>query len=1151
MANAFNLTAQLQLQAPTNTAQVANQISNQLNGITVNVQVKANPQQLAAANSQMQGLSKASQQASNNVGNLNKSLSEAARRFSVITIATGSMLALARSIKGAFGDAIEFERELIKIEQVTGKSVKQLSGLTKEITKLSTSLGASSKDLLGISRILTQAGFEINKVGKALDILAKTTLGATFENIEDTTEGAVAVLRQFGEEARKTGGDIKFLQQTMDAINSVSKSFAVESGDLITVIRRTGGVFEAAGGKVNELIALFTSVRSTTRETAETISTGLRTIFTRLQRTDTVDQLQELGIQLRNSKGEFVGAYEAVKRLSVGLSALDPKDFRFSQIVESLGGFRQIGKVLPLIKQFTVAQDALRVAQTSGGSVARDAATAQQSLAVQFERTKEKFEALVRGLADSSSFQTMARGVLKLADAFIKIVDALEPLLPMLLPLLGLKLGKALAPGLGALSGASRFAQGRNQGGPIKKFASGGMVPGTGNRDTVDAMLTPGEFVIRKGSVKKIGMDKLQQMNAKGYATGGKVGGFNASSGLIKDSKTTFSKAANTEFDTSINRFNKSDSFSFSRGIDKSIDVNELTDAQNKLGATEAYIKAVKSGDNRARGDAFENIAKSVYGLKLSKATNARIDAIGRRNSELLEIKSEKGSLSDKSLSEKAIGAAINPKDTATDGVVAKVLTKEELTSFSNDIDLPNVGVIQDITNLSKINQKLKTKGGQDVIQGAGFDKRQAQQKQQAQKAALGGFIQKFAAGGAVQSILADNKVGAANLDVGKDSDVKLGVTPARVNATDPVKNNNFLKNFGGVAKYIQSQGRTKLPSYTLKRKSLDKSTGDQFRTNIVSEVASAADRAAGKVGQDLIGKRVKASEEAKETLSKKLVKEGGVIGSVFEDVLNIVGNEGAFAPTNQFQPFDFPNGLSGPLADNYQGLPSSFVDARKRQGSKDKGAFETKIANQIALEAAASPFGKKNIPAKGSKKAQESALGGMIKRFARGGPAGGDTVPALLTPGEFVFNKDAAQKIGGAKLDAMNKQGKVQGFAKGGAVGGVQRFGDGGRAPTVEEYKAYAGQQGLSGVTNTSMGGRGPSGTSEFNTAANNVQDALDALGLKLTDLTNDQILGFEQAISSGASEIDVLAAAATAASAAQLEKDTQNNKFQCYNPR
>ena len=227
------------------------------------------------------------------------------------------------------------------------------------------------------------------------------------------------------------GGDIKFLEQTMDAINSVSKKFAVESGDLITVIRRTGGVFEAAGGSVNELIALFTSVRATTRESAETISTGLRTIFTRIQRTDTVDQLKALGIQLRDSQGQFVGAFEAVRRLSAGLSSLDPKDYRFSDIVESLGGFRQIGKVIPLIKQFAVAQDALNVAQSASGSVTRDAATAQQALSVQAGKVSEKFGELIRKFSDSSTFKSIAKFTFRFGKSLYccgRCFDSVAPL---------------------------------------------------------------------------------------------------------------------------------------------------------------------------------------------------------------------------------------------------------------------------------------------------------------------------------------------------------------------------------------------------------------------------------------------------------------------------------------------------------------------------------------------------------------------------------------------------------------------------------------------------------------------------------------------------------------------------------------------------
>ena len=61
----------------------------------------------------------------------------------------------------------------------------------------------------------------------------------------------------------------------------------------------------------------------------------------------------------------------------------------------------------------------------------------------------------------------------------------------------------------------------------------GGTVPGSGNTDTVPAMLTPGEFVMSKGAVQRYGASTLAGMNAAAggtnrptlgrYKTGGKV----------------------------------------------------------------------------------------------------------------------------------------------------------------------------------------------------------------------------------------------------------------------------------------------------------------------------------------------------------------------------------------------------------------------------------------------------------------------------------------------------------------------------------------------------------------------------------------------------------------------------------------------------
>ena len=74
-----------------------------------------------------------------------------------------------------------------------------------------------------------------------------------------------------------------------------------------------------------------------------------------------------------------------------------------------------------------------------------------------------------------------------------------------------------------------------------KKMNKGGTVPGSGTGDTVPAMLTPGEFVMSKGAVDKIGVDNLTAMNASGggtnvpklmkFAGGGMVPGIDAPSG--------------------------------------------------------------------------------------------------------------------------------------------------------------------------------------------------------------------------------------------------------------------------------------------------------------------------------------------------------------------------------------------------------------------------------------------------------------------------------------------------------------------------------------------------------------------------------------------------------------------------------------------
>jgi TP901 family phage tail tape measure protein len=51
----------------------------------------------------------------------------------------------------------------------------------------------------------------------------------------------------------------------------------------------------------------------------------------------------------------------------------------------------------------------------------------------------------------------------------------------------------------------------------FKGFAAGGPVPGSGNRDSVPALLTPGEYVIRRDVAQRLGRDLLDAINGGGW----------------------------------------------------------------------------------------------------------------------------------------------------------------------------------------------------------------------------------------------------------------------------------------------------------------------------------------------------------------------------------------------------------------------------------------------------------------------------------------------------------------------------------------------------------------------------------------------------------------------------------------------------------
>lgn len=141
------------------------------------------------------------------------------------------------------------------------------------------------------------------------------------------------------------------------------------------------------------------------------------------------------------------------------------------------------------------------------------------------------------------------------------------------------------------------------------------------------------------------------------------------------------------------------------------------------------------------------------------------------------------------------------------------------------------------------------------------------------------------------------------------------------------------------------------------------------------------------------------------------------------------------------------------------QGL--NIIAQREAYRTQQRKAFQQQLVGTIASAALSAGIGKLMTPAAkglsklpisygasanpasygpmafgpftGAGKGMFKAYGGMIRRYASGGPT--DDIPALLMSGEYVMNRGATSKYGRRLLDSMN-QGRAPRFADGGEVG-------------------------------------------------------------------------------------------------------------------
>ena len=370
------------------------------------------------------------------VDEFRKSLDASNARVLAFGASAGAIFAIQKGFENLVKTTINVQKNLTDINTILGLSAKNLSNFGDQLFKVAGQTGQSFETV-------SQAAVEFSRQGLGVEETLKRTRDALILtrlsglDVVSSTQALTATINSFNKVALDS-------TQIVNKLATVDAAFAVSSADLADAISRVGSSADSVGVNLDQLVALVTSVQQTTARGGAVIGNSLKTIFTRLERTDVLDQLEALGIQARNLDGSFKPAIDTLTQLAATFDGLS--DSQRANVAELVGGVFQINILKAALgdlgKQYSIYNSALNTSTNATDAAVKRNEQLNQTLAALINKTTTNFTKLaadVGGLTLAPAIEGVLGNINSALESF-NLADAKGP---------GEKLAKGLLEGLG------------------------------------------------------------------------------------------------------------------------------------------------------------------------------------------------------------------------------------------------------------------------------------------------------------------------------------------------------------------------------------------------------------------------------------------------------------------------------------------------------------------------------------------------------------------------------------------------------------------------------------------------------------------------------------------------------------------------------
>lgn len=322
------------------------------------------------------------------LGNMKRSADEFSKSMEAANariIAFGASMAIMNGVSNAFKSMV---RDLVEVEKALADINVVMNLSAQNLDKFSSGLFRVAKETGAAFNIAAVAATEYARQGLGVEESLKRTRDALILTRLTGMDSAEAV-KALTAAMNTYGSQIKDTTELVSKFAAVDVKFAVSAEDFADAIARTGQAAKSAGVDIDELIGLVTAAQQQTARGGKVIGNSFKTIFTRVGRTTTLNQLESMGIAVRDLQGNTLGATRILTDLANTFDKLSAA--QQAQIAQTVGGVFQINILKAVLsdaaKQNSILADATKISSNATDDAIRKNEQLRQTMAAMASET--------------------------------------------------------------------------------------------------------------------------------------------------------------------------------------------------------------------------------------------------------------------------------------------------------------------------------------------------------------------------------------------------------------------------------------------------------------------------------------------------------------------------------------------------------------------------------------------------------------------------------------------------------------------------------------------------------------------------------------------------------------------------------------------